>query len=58
MITSKFPQILVDTGFTPRWVELQKEIRLEVEALKKELEKSRLVGFSILKVNRVIAIKF
>ena len=36
-----FNQILVDTGFTPQWVELQKEIRLETEALRKELGKSR-----------------
>ena len=41
-----FHQILADTGFTPQWVELQKEIRLQTEELRKELGKFRLVGFS------------
>ena len=37
----RFPQILVETGFAPEWVELQKEIRIQTEALRKELGKCR-----------------
>ena len=37
----RFPQILVETGFAPEWVELQKEIRLQTDALRKELGKCR-----------------
>ena len=44
---SIFHQILADTGFTPQWVELQKEISLQIDELRKELGKSRCV---ILKV--------
>merc|ERR1711962_1649368 len=39
--THKMNQILVETGFAPEWVELQKEIRLQSEALRKELSKCR-----------------
>merc|ERR1711971_1233997 len=39
--THKMNQILVDTGFTPQWVELQKEISLQIEKLREELGKSR-----------------
>jgi len=39
--THKMNQILVETGFAPEWVELQKEIRLQSEALRKELGKCR-----------------
>merc|ERR1712209_292164 len=39
--THKMNQILVETGFAPEWVELQKEIRLQSEALRKELGKFR-----------------
>merc|ERR1712212_142067 len=39
--THKMNQILADTGFTPQWVEVQKEIRLQIEALRKELGNSR-----------------
>jgi len=39
--THKMNQILADTGFTPQWVELQKEISLQIEELRKELGKSR-----------------
>ena len=37
----RFHQILVETGFAPEWVELQKEIRIQIEALRKELGKCR-----------------
>ena len=37
----RFHQILVETGFAPEWVELQKEIRIQIEALRKELAKCR-----------------
>merc|ERR1712212_1432059 len=39
--THKMNQILVETGFAPEWVELQKEIRIQTEALRKELGKCR-----------------
>lgn len=39
--THKMNQILVETGFAPEWVELQKEIRLQTDALRKELGKCR-----------------
>lgn len=50
---------MADTGFTPQWVELQKEIRLQTEALRQELGKFRLVGFSDLKdiVSLIVQIK-
>ena len=41
MVILRFPQILVETGFAPEWVELQKEIRIQTEALRKELGKCR-----------------
>ena len=41
MVILRFPQILVETGFAPEWVELQKEIRNQTEALRKELGKCR-----------------
>lgn len=39
--TNKMNQILVETGFAPEWVELQKEIRNQTEAVQKELTKFR-----------------
>merc|ERR1712110_135870 len=39
--THKMNQILVETGFAPEWVELQKEIRIQIEALRKELANCR-----------------
>ena len=41
VVILRFHQILVETGFAPEWVELQKEIRIESEALRKELGKCR-----------------
>ena len=41
VVILRFHQILVETGFAPEWVELQKEIRIQTEALRKELGKCR-----------------
>ena len=41
--THKMNQILVETGFSPEWVELQKEIRNQTEAMRGELRKCRWV---------------
>ena len=41
VVILRFRQILVETGFAPEWVELQKEIRIQTEALRKELGKCR-----------------
>lgn len=39
--THKINKILIDNGFTPEWIMLNKEIRDEIEALKSELRKER-----------------
>lgn len=39
--THKMNKILLDNGFVPEWITLQKEIRQEVEDLKKMLRKER-----------------
>lgn len=39
--THKVNQILVETGFAPEWVTLQKEIRDQVECVRKELRDAR-----------------
>jgi len=39
--THKMNQILVETGFAPEWVQLQKEIREMVEKVRNELKMSR-----------------
>ena len=39
--THKVNQILVETGFAPEWVEMQKEIRQQVAAVRGELAKLR-----------------
>lgn len=40
--THKMNQILVETGFAPEWVSLQKEIRLQVEDVRAEMTLARL----------------
>eukprot|EP00092_Neocalanus_flemingeri_P025631 GFUD01027787.1.p1 GENE.GFUD01027787.1~~GFUD01027787.1.p1 ORF type:complete len:359 (+),score=114.50 GFUD01027787.1:119-1195(+) len=39
--THKMNQILVETGFSPEWVQLQKEIREQVLKVREELKKAR-----------------
>ncbi|XP_060521230.1 dnaJ homolog subfamily C member 28 [Cylas formicarius] len=40
-ITHKLNEVLIDNGFTPEWILLQKEIRLEANGLRKDLFRER-----------------
>ncbi|XP_077298534.1 dnaJ homolog subfamily C member 28 [Arctopsyche grandis] len=40
-VTHKMNQVLIDNGFTPEWITLQKDIRHEVEKLRSSLLKER-----------------
>lgn len=40
-VTHKVNQILIDNGFAPEWILLSKEIREEIEELKKKLSEAR-----------------
>ncbi|KAI5639098.1 dnaJ domain-containing protein [Phthorimaea operculella] len=41
--THKLNEVLINNGFTPEWITLKREIENDIEALKKELEKDRMV---------------
>lgn len=47
--TEKLNKILVENGFVPEWITLQKEIRDEIESLKMKLRKERSKIYSPLK---------
>lgn len=40
-VTHKLNQILIENGFTPEWIQLSKEIREDVENLRRDLAKAR-----------------
>lgn len=40
-VTHKLNQVLIDNGFTPEWITLQKEIREEIQDLKESLAEER-----------------
>ncbi|XP_020298854.1 dnaJ homolog subfamily C member 28 isoform X2 [Pseudomyrmex gracilis] len=40
-VTHKLNQILINNGFTPEWIQLSKEIRKEIEEMKKQLLEAR-----------------
>lgn len=40
-VTHKLNNILIDNGFTPEWIMLQKEIRIDLENLKTKLKRER-----------------
>lgn len=40
-VTHKLNQVLIDNGFTPEWITLQKEIRDDVQLLRYELQRER-----------------
>lgn len=40
-VTYKLNEVLIENGFTPEWIQLSKEIRAEIEDLRKQLSKAR-----------------
>uniref|UniRef100_A0A1B6MQD0 J domain-containing protein n=2 Tax=Graphocephala atropunctata TaxID=36148 RepID=A0A1B6MQD0_9HEMI len=41
LVTHKMNQVMIDNGFMPEWISLQKEIRADCERLREKLEKER-----------------